>query len=111
MGRDIDVAQHQYPFPSLRNDDLNMARSSSKDSYSSNGIPTPPLTAKLPERSSRPSIAPLNTSRSRSASTPNIHQIQTNVARGRELHPPLPVGRHDRDPGSPVTPHSPSSPM
>ena len=107
-------SQHQYPFPSLRNEDLNMARSSSKDSYSSNGIPTPPLTAKLPERSSRPSITPLNTSRSRSASTPNIHQIQTNIARGRELHPPLPVNRRDRDSGhsgSPVTPHSPISPM
>jgi len=109
------TSQHQYPFPSLRNDDLNMARSSSKDSYSSNGIPTPPLTAKLPERSSRPAIAPLNTSRSRSASTPNIHQIQTNVTRGRELHPPpLPVNRRDRDSGhsgSPVTPHSPISPL
>lgn len=108
------TSQHQFPFPSLRNEDLNMARSSSKDSYSSNGIPTPPLTAKLPERSSRPSIAPLNTSRSRSASTPNIHQIQTNVTRGRELHPPLPVTRRDRDSGpsgSPVTPHSPISPM
>ena len=100
----------QYPFPPGRNDDVPMSRSLSKDGYS-NGIPTPPLTAKLPERSSRPSIAPLNTSRSRSASTPNIHQIQTNLSRGRELHPPLPVGRHDQDSGSPVTPHSPISPF
>ena len=100
----------QYPFPSQRNDDVSMSRTLSKDGYS-NGIPTPPLTAKLPERTSRPSIAPLNTSRSRSASTPNIHQIQTNVGRGRELHPPLPVGRHDQDSGSPVTPHSPISPL
>jgi PB1 domain len=100
----------QYPFPSQRGDDLSMSRTLSKDGYA-NGIPTPPLTAKLPERTSRPSIAPLNTSRSRSASTPNIHQIQTNVSKGRELPPPLPVGRHDRDSGSPITPHSPSSPM
>ena len=100
-------SSQQYLFPSERSDDLSMNRSLSKDGYA-NGIPTPPLTAKLPERSSRPSIAPLNTSRSRSASTPNIHQIQTNVSRGRELPPPLPVGR---EPGSPVTPHSPSSPM
>lgn len=100
----------QHPFHPQRNDDVPMTRSLSKDGYS-NGIPTPPLTAKLPERSSRPSIAPLSTSRSRSASTPNIHQIQTNVGRGRELHPPLPVGRHDQDSGSPVTPHSPISPL
>jgi hypothetical protein len=100
----------QYPFPPQRNDDAPMSRSLSKDGYS-NGIPTPPLTAKLPEHSSRPSIPPLNTSRLRSASTPNIHQIQTNVSRGRELHPPLPVSRHDQDSGSPVTPHSPISPI
>src|SRR5947207_14898266 len=48
----------QYAFPPQRNDDVPMGRSLSKDGYS-NGIPTPPLTAKLPERSSRPSIAPL----------------------------------------------------
>jgi hypothetical protein len=100
----------QHPFPPQRNDDIPMTRTLSKDGYS-NGIPTPPLTAKLPERSSRPSITPLSTSRSRSASTPNMHQLQTNVGRGRELHPPLPVGRHDQDSGSPVTPHSPISPL
>jgi hypothetical protein len=101
-------SSQQYPFPSQ---DTSMSRTLSKDGFGANGIPTPPLTAKLPERSSRPSITPLNTARSRSASTPNIHQIQTNLGRPRELPPPLPASRHDRDSGSPITPHSPGSPM
>lgn len=100
-------SSEQFPFPLQ---DVPMARTTSKDSYT-NGIPTPPLTAKLPaDRQSRPSITPLNT-RSRSASASNIHQIQTNVGRGRELPPPLPVGRLERDSDSPVTPHSPVSPI
>jgi hypothetical protein len=105
-------SSQQFPFPSQRYDD-HMSRTGSRDGYS-NGIPTPPLTAKSltgPERTSRPMIAPLTTSRSRSASTPNIHQIQTNLSRPRELPPPLPVGRRDRDSDSPVTPHSPTSPV
>jgi cell division control protein 24 len=99
----------QFPFPPQRDE---MGRSLSRDGY--NGMPTPPLTAnsmRAPERPARPTIAPLNTTRSRSASTPNIHQIQTNVGRGRDLPPPLPVSRRDRDPDSPTTPHSPGSPI
>jgi len=104
-------AFQQYPFPIQH--DAPMARTLSKDGYATNGIPTPPLTAKLPERSSRPSVPPLNTARSRSASTPNIHQIQTNLGSRRDLPPPLPVSRHEQHDGnrSPVTPHSPGSPM
>lgn len=109
------LSPNQYPFPPQ--DGPTIQRTLSRDGYS-NGIPTPPLTAKLPpssshgDRPSRPSIAPLATSRSRSASTPNMHQIQTNLPRGRELPPPLPVNRRDRDSnGSPVTPHSPISPI
>jgi hypothetical protein len=100
----------QFPFPSQRTEEE--LRTRSRDGYS-NGIPTPPLTARsVTDRISRPSMPPLSTSRSRSASTPNIHQIQTNLSRGRDLPPPLPVvGRRDRDSGSPITPHSPSSPI
>jgi PB1 domain len=99
----------QFPFPQHREDGT-MSRTGSRDGYS-NGIPTPPLTAMLPDRSqSRPSITPLTTSRSRSASTPNMHQIQTNVGRGRDDPPPLPVSRFDRESDSPVTPQSPVSP-
>jgi hypothetical protein len=105
-------SSQQFPFPRQNGED--MGRSSSRDPLRDNGIPTPPLTAhslRGPERQSRPSIAPLTTSRSRSASTPNIHQIRTDMNRSRELPPPLPVGRRDRDSDSPVTPHSPTSPF
>jgi len=101
----------QFPFPLQRNEEDSRTRS--RDGYT-NGIPTPPLTARsLIDRVSRPSVPPLAASRSRSASTPNIHQIQTNLNRGKELPPPLPVavGQRDRDSGSPITPHSPSSPI
>lgn len=110
-------SSQQFPFPSLRNDETQMQRTLSRDGYSNNGIPTPPLTAKSVQgpgdRQSRPSIAPLMASRSRSASTPNIHQIQTNLQRGKEIPPPLPVGvgRRERESDSPVTPHSPISPV
>jgi cell division control protein 24 len=97
-------SERQYPFPGQEEGRR------SRDGYY-NGMPTPPLTARSTvDKQSRPALHPLNMSRSRSASTPNIHQIQTNFSRSRDLPPPLP-SRRDRDSDSPVTPHSPGSPV